>query len=224
MAAVIEGWAAPALLDTYQIERRPVHEAVMEEAVANNAVLGGQLYRAGLEDGTAEGEALRRAVGERILAAKAREFHTLGTVLGLGYGPSPAITRDGTPPPPHGGQAYTPSARPGSLAPHAWLPDGRSLYDLFGSGFALVVSAEADAGEMGRAVADAAEQNVPLSLVRPEGVNVRTLYEADLTLVRPDQFVAWRADRWETDALQAAVGKCAIKGDIPEPAERVKAL
>jgi 2-polyprenyl-6-methoxyphenol hydroxylase-like FAD-dependent oxidoreductase len=221
MAAVIEGWAAPTLLDTYQTERRPMHEAVMEEAVANNALLGGQLYQDGLEDGTAEGEALRRSVGERILAAKAREFHTLGTVLGLGYGSSPAITPDGTPPPPHGGQVYAPSARPGSLAPHAWLPDGRSLYDLFGNGFALVVSAEADAVEVGWAVADAAEQNVPLRLVRPEGVDVRSLYKVDLTLVRPDQYVAWRADHWETDALLAAVGKCPTKVDTSEPAERV---
>ena len=207
IAAVIQGWATPALLDTYEVERRPMHEAVMEEAVANNAVLGGQLYQEGLEGDSPEGEALRRATRERILAAKAREFHTLGTVLGLGYGPSPAITPDGTPEPPHNGQVYTPCARPGSLAPHAWLADGRSLYDLFGAGFALVVAEQAATLEVARATADAQALDVALTVVRPEGVDVRALYGADMALVRPDQYVAWRGDRWAPEALRRATGQ-----------------
>ena len=207
MAAVIQGWAAPALLDTYEVERRPMHEAVMEEAVANNAVLGGQLYQEGLEDDSPEGEALRVATRERIMAAKAREFHTLGTVLGLGYGSSPAITPDGTPEPPRNGQVYTPSARPGSLAPHAWLADGRSLYDLFGAGFALVVAEQADTLQVAQATADAQAFDVPLNVVWPEGIDVRALYGADMALVRPDQYVAWRGDRWTVEALRRAVGE-----------------
>ena len=212
MAAAVQGWAAPALLDTYEVERRPMHEAVMEEAVANNAVLGGQLYQEGLENDSPEGEALRGSTRERILAAKAREFHTLGTVLGLGYRPSPAITADGTPEPPHNGQVYTPSARPGSLAPHVWLVDGRSLYDLFGAGFALVVAEQADTLQVAGATADAQAFDVPLNVVWPEGIDVRALYGADMALVRPDQYVAWRGDRWTAEALHRATGK-----SIPDP-------
>ena len=211
MAASLQGWGGPALLDSYQLERRPVHEAVMEEAVANNAILGGQLYQEGLEDDTPEGEALRRVTGARILAAKAREFHTLGTVLGLGYGDSPLITPDGTALPPHDGQVYTPSARPGSLAPHAWLTDGRSLYDLFGQGFALVLAEDANEADAARAQAEAEDLGAPLTAVRPQGIAVRNLYQASLTLVRPDQHVAWRGDRWAAGALRRAVGETVRK-------------
>ena len=178
----------------------------MDEAVANNAVLGGQLYQDGLEDDTPEGEALRRETGDRILASKAREFHTLGTVLGLGYEDSPIVLPDGAPPALRDGKIYTPSARPGSLAPHAWLPDGRALYDLFGPGLTLVAAQDADDRDIAQAQADARAARAPLAVVRPEGVAVRALYGAALTLVRPDQYVAWRGPHWFPDALRHSLG------------------
>ena len=206
MAATLQGWCGPTLLDSYEAERRAVHEIVMEEAVANNAVLGGQLYQDGLEHDTPEGEALRRETGERILAAKSREFFTLGTVLGLGYDESPVIASDGTPAPSRDGKVYTPSARPGSLAPHAWLPDGRSLYDLFGPGLTLVAAPEAPSQDVAQAEAEARMAGAPLRVIRPEGVPVRELYGAALTLVRPDQYVAWRGMRWSPDVLRHTLG------------------
>ena len=206
MAATLQGWGGPKLLDSYEAERRAVHEIVMEEAVANNAVLGGQLYQDGLERDTPEGEALRRETGERILEVKSREFLTLGTVLGLGYEDSPIIVPDGTSAPSRDGKVYTPSARPGSLAPHAWLSDGRSLYDLFGPGLALVAGPEALPRDIAEAEAEARRVGAPLRVVRPDGVPVRELYGALLSLVRPDQYVAWRGMRWSPDALRHALG------------------
>ena len=206
MAATLQGWGGPTLLDSYEAERRAVHEIVMEEAVANNALLGGQLYQEGLEEEAAAGEALRRETGERILAAKSREFFTLGTVLGLGYEDSPVIALEDTPAPARDGKVYTPSARPGSLAPHAWLPDGRSLYDLFGPGLALVAAPEASVQDIAQAEAEARQAGAPLRVVRPEGVPVRELYGAALALVRPDQYVAWRGMRWSPDTLRHTLG------------------
>jgi hypothetical protein len=91
------------------------------------------------------------------------------------------------------------------LAPHAWLADGRSLYDCFGLGFALVVDAGADASDVERAARDAAALGVPLEIVRPEGLDVAQLFGARLALVRPDQHIAWRGDRW-WNAFPVAVG------------------
>lgn len=207
IAAYLQGWGGEALLDSYQPERQPIHEAVMEEAVANHAVLGNQLFQDGLEDHTPAGEALREAAGERIVAAKAREFHTLGTVLGLGYETSPIIAVEASSPPPRDGQVYKPTARPGYLAPHAWLSDGRSLYDLFGQGFSLLAAAEADDRQVSLAVLDARTLGVPLEVIRPKDIPVLDLYQAELTLIRPDQHVAWRGDSWSRQALERATGK-----------------
>lgn len=198
IAAILQGWGGPALVESYEVERRPIARAVIDEALANYAIAGKPpAWPAELEHDTPEGEAVRAKVSAGIQASKGREFHTLGTVLGLCYKNSPIIAGEDGASPDHDGQNYRPSARPGCLAPHAWLADGRSLYDLFGPGFSLVVAPQADEGEVERAVADASGNGVPLAVVRPEGVDVRELYEADLTLVRPDQHVAWRGDQWE---------------------------
>ncbi len=207
IAAVLQGWGGPALLDSYEAERRSVHRAVLDEAMANY-----QIYVAPtppeIEDDTPQGEAIRTKVGTSVQASKAREFATLGTVLGLCYTGSPVIVDDGTLAPEHDSQHYTPSARPGCLAPHAWLRDGRSLYDLFGEGFALLAAESADAQDIAHAIAQAVELGVPLTVVQPECVGIATLYGAQLALVRPDQHVAWRGDRW-TGAIAHAVGRFA---------------
>ena len=207
IAAVLQSWGGTALLDSYEIERRSVHEAVIEEAVANQAALGGQLGRVGLEDDGVEGDAIRQDVGERIVAAKAREFHTLGTVLGLPYRDSPVIDQEDGAPPERDGQVYRPSASPGCLAPHAWMQDGRSLYDLFGAGFTLLVGNRADEAQVTSAAEDARDLQIPFKVIRLEDPAIVALYEADLTLVRPDQHVAWRGDQWSETALQRATGQ-----------------
>lgn len=206
IAATLQGWGGSTLVESYEIERRPIHKIVIEEAVANHAIIAAANEFAGIEDKSLDSDALRQTVGKRIAATKSREFHTLGTVLGLCYEDSPIIANEGGPPPVRDGMHYQPSARPGCLAPHAWLDDGRSLYDLFGQGFALVVADGADEAEVTRASEEARELGVPFSIVRPSGVDVASLYRADLTLVRPDQHVAWRGNQW-TSVLRRTLGK-----------------
>lgn len=204
IAATLQGWGSVGLLASYEAERRPVHRIVIDEAMANYAI-----YVAPpppeIEDDGPQGEAIRAKAGAAIQASKAREFNTLGTVLGLCYTGSPLIDDGGEPAPVHDSQTYLPTARAGCLAPHAWLGDGQSLYDLFGQGFSLVVAAEAEAGEVDRAVVQAEKMGVPLAVVRPDGIDVLALYGAALTLVRPDQHVAWRGERWG-GALNRAIG------------------
>ena len=205
IAAELQGWGGPALVASYEAERRPVHRLVIDEALANHQMMLGSPWRDGLADDTPEGAALRGQVGAAIQVAKAREYHTLGTVLGLGYEGSPIIDSEASPPPPHDGQTYTPSARPGSLAPHGWLADGRSLYDAFGSGFALVVSDQADEAQVRKAVSEAQALGAPFEVVHP-GPTITDRYQADLTLVRPDQHVAWRGNQWN-GALRRALAR-----------------
>jgi 2-polyprenyl-6-methoxyphenol hydroxylase-like FAD-dependent oxidoreductase len=204
IAATLQGWGGAGLVPSYAAERRPIHKAVMEEAVANHAFVF-VAPPPGIEDDTPDGAAIRARFGAGIQASKSREFQTLGTVLGLGYEHSPIVEDEGGAPPPHDSRIYSPTARPGYLAPHAWLPDGRSLYDFFGTGFTLLVADGADESEVGKANDEARSLGVPFTVVRPEGVVIRDLYQAELALIRPDQHVAWRGKNW-SGALSRAVG------------------
>lgn len=208
LAAVLQGWGGEGLLDTYEAERRGVHRRVIDAAMANQATLSLHLVRPELEADTAEGEAMRRQLGEALAVARLREFRGLGVMLGYHYEGSPIVaTEPGSPPDPPPG-VYEPSARPGALAPHAWLDDGRSLYDAFGAGFTLLGFSEAAAGAFEAARADAEALGVPLVTVRIDDARVAALYERGLALVRPDQHVAWRGDAWPgRSILEIAVGR-----------------
>jgi 2-polyprenyl-6-methoxyphenol hydroxylase-like FAD-dependent oxidoreductase len=200
LAAVLQGWGGAKLLDSYERERRPVHSYVMDEAVANHAVLGNRLWREGMEEATPRGERLRLEIGTHIEVVKSREFNTLGVVLGYRYDESPVIIGDGTEAPARDFLNYRPSARPGCLAPHIWLHDGTSLYDHFGSGFTLLVSDASNPAEIDRARHAAQTADVPLQILRPGARAVADLYQARYALIRPDQHVAWRGDAWPEKA------------------------
>ena len=190
LAATLQGWGGPGLLDSYQAERRPVHQRVIEEATTNYATVGNQLVRPALEAPGPEGDTAREGASAQIRATKRREFDTLGVVLGYRYTESPIIVPDGSVAPPQDTIQYVPCAVPGCLAPHLWLADGSSLYDHFGPGYTLLVT------EGGRAEADSfaavAARHMPLQVLAPGDGRLPALYDARFALIRPDQHVAWR--------------------------------
>ena len=201
LAGVLEGWGGKLLLESYEQERRAVHRRVIDEALANQATLALHLVRPELEADTHEGASLRRQLGEALAANREREFRSLGVVLGYRYEDSPITAHEPGPPPNPPTGVYEPSARPGSVAPHAWLSDGRSLYDTFGAGFTLLGFGEASAAAFEEAMVDARALGIPLSTVRVDELRIAALYERDLALIRPDQHVAWRGDLWPGRAI-----------------------
>lgn len=205
IAAVIQGWGGKALLDSYEAERRPIHEMVIEEAERNHSILANQLFREGIEDDTHEGAAIREEVSTLIRENKKREFYALGVILGLRYCASPVISDDGTGKSWTMSPEYVPSAAPGCIAPHAWLEDGSSLYDHFGPGFTLLLFGDTDNNDIVRARQEAEQNGIPLTIVPLGESKLAALYEAKRALIRPDQFVAWRGDIWPDDALLAKV-------------------
>jgi 2-polyprenyl-6-methoxyphenol hydroxylase-like FAD-dependent oxidoreductase len=206
MAGHLGGWGGDDLLASYEIERRPVHERTIAEAVHNFGQTGSQILRPDLEAPGVVGEATRHEVADLIEATKVREFKTLGIVLGMRYVESPIIVADGSMPPPEHFMLYVPSAHPGCLAPHLWLADGSSLYDHFGPGFTLLVT-DGDARSANRLNEAAVKRNVPLKVLAPVNARLRARYETRFALIRPDQHVAWRGDNMPTDcdALLAQV-------------------
>jgi 2-polyprenyl-6-methoxyphenol hydroxylase-like FAD-dependent oxidoreductase len=209
LAARLQGWGGERLLESYEPERRPVHRFVVDEAAAIQASLSVlHLMRPELEHDTPEGEALRRELGAALAAGRSREFRSLGVLLGYRYEASPVIASEPGSWPPQQSHLYEPTARPGALAPHAWLGDDRSLYDTFGPGFTLLAFGEAAAGALDAAKADAAAASVPLATVSLDDPRLAALYERPLALIRPDQHVAWRGDGWPgAELLHKVTGK-----------------
>ena len=81
IAAALEGWGGPALLGSYELERRPVAERTIRDAAANGQALAYHFADPALGSGGAAGEAARLQAKE-ALAVKQSEFDSLGLVLG----------------------------------------------------------------------------------------------------------------------------------------------
>jgi 2-polyprenyl-6-methoxyphenol hydroxylase-like FAD-dependent oxidoreductase len=200
LAAAVDGWGGPALLESYETERKPVARRIVREATENHVPLADDSTLALVRAAGAEGDHARQKIGEEIVRERTRVFVSDGLVLGYRYEPSPVIVPDGTPAPAESVSRYTPVARPGSRAPHAWLEEGRSTLDLFGDGFVLLAFSGA-AAEASSIAAAARSRGVPLKTVAIDDPQIAALYERRLVLVRPDGHVTWRGNVPPRDPL-----------------------
>ncbi|HOY76263.1 MAG TPA: FAD-dependent monooxygenase [Hyphomonadaceae bacterium] len=218
LAAVISGWGGDGLLDSYEVERREVHAQVIAEATSNHAVLANQLWRPGLEDAGADGALAREATQKAIRQAKAREFHSLGVVLGYCYTSSPIISYERIPSSASEPMDFAPSAAPGRRAPHAWLNERTSLFDLFGPGYTLLAFGDSEKS-LDAAQSDAHAAGVPLRVVQLERPDLARIYAASMALIRPDMHVAWRGEHWPGPQLidlvagKTAAAESALRDD-----------
>ena len=191
LAAVVKGRAPAALLESYELERKPL--AVRNTTYARQLADSIGLFDAApeLEDDSAAGAQARVIASDYLNGHVRREFNIPGITFGGRYDGSPVIVSDGSTPPPDQPNAYEPSACPGGRPPHAWLADGRSLYDSFNFEWTLLALGPEgpDAGGFERA---AQQMGLDLKVVRHAAPELAALYEAPLVLIRPDQIVAWR--------------------------------
>jgi hypothetical protein len=81
------------------------------------------------------------------------------------------------------------------------LGDGRSILDLFGSGFVLLVLSS-KIGDVSVFTSAATKVGLPLEVVPLDEAGVREVYERPWVLVRPDGHVAWRGDSAPADAAE----------------------
>ncbi len=179
LEALFEGWGGPRLLDSYETECRPIAAFYVEISTGSFdaiAALPGQAELGATV--AADPGLLRRLSMPDQLRAQ------------FCYEDSPICVTDGTPAL-EGAARLSPSARPGTRAPHAWIADGKSTVDLFGDGFVLMRlgGSEADAGPLAGAARD---RHVPFSVIDIEKPEIAELFEQPLVLVRPDGHIAWR--------------------------------
>lgn len=194
LSAALQGWGTDGLLESYQFERRQMHENVLKTATENVASLSDQFAMPALMQDTPEGEQARAVCAEAVETSKAPEFRSLGLVIGYRYEASPINAIEDGDDPKMVITEYTPTARPGFLAPHAWLRDGRSLYDVFDMGYTLL-RLGAENSDLETALESAAGAlSLPLAVVSVTNEDLTGLYGAGYALIRPDQHVAWRGD------------------------------
>lgn len=202
LAAQVQGWADPAMLDAYEAERQPITEQVSHFAMdhAQKMIKARSAVPPNIEADDDAGEVERRRIGDEAYQLNVQQFCCAGLNFGYFYRGSPIIAPDDEAPPPYTMGGFTPSTVPGCRAPHFWLGDGRSLYDAFGPGYTLLVTRRGVA--TGALVDAAARAGVPLQVldVAAEAARPDT-YSHALLLCRPDQHVVWRGQ-----ALPAEVG------------------
>jgi 2-polyprenyl-6-methoxyphenol hydroxylase-like FAD-dependent oxidoreductase len=185
LAAVIEGWAPPSLLDSYQVERHPVARVLADLTELR------QSRRAGHNPEDDEIDDLHWALGQRYDSAAA------------GAAGHDAVFAD----------ALDLHGQPGTRAPHLWLTragERIAVHDLFARSFVLLTGPAGEAWSavdrpgvplrtyrIGTDLLDVEEKFAERYRLAPDGA----------VLIRPDGYVAWR---WETqpgrpaDALQEA--------------------
>jgi 2-polyprenyl-6-methoxyphenol hydroxylase-like FAD-dependent oxidoreductase len=169
LAMVLQGNGGEALLDSYEAERRPVALLTVEQAYARY---------------------IRRVTPERIVPDTPEMRDELTMEIGQYYR-SPVI--------PGGRCADEPAClhpdetrgAPGSRVPYAWLSEGYSTIDCGAYGFTLLNGPEGERWIDGAAAFEYAidTRTLPYETLHRFGIG-----PSGALLVRPDGFVAWRAE------------------------------
>ena len=198
LAALNHGWGGPKLIESYQAERRPIAIRNLAQSYALADIKSAISVPEGVEDTGHDGDYTRQVLGHRFMTDLAEEYKCIGIQLGAQYITTPLIQSDGSEPPDDNPYVFIPSATPGCRSPHAWMADGTAIFDHFGKWFTLLRFDETIPIEEFCSVA--ASVGVPVKVLSvPE--SLRVYYEANLVLIRPDQYVAWRGKTIPRDPL-----------------------
>jgi hypothetical protein len=170
LASVLDGSAGLGLLDTYDVERRPVGEFTTEQAYTRYVLrLDPELGKDDIQPFVPDPpiELGHRYRSEAVVAESDNDDGAIHE------------------------NPHEPSGRPGTRAPHVERNGGSTL-DLFGRGFVVL-----SASERWRAAAEGVGVDAqPLGTAAADTYGTSA---EGAVLVRPDGFIAWRARGEEPD-------------------------
>ncbi|WP_329413335.1 FAD-dependent oxidoreductase [Nocardia vinacea] len=182
LAAVLAGAAAPALLDTYDAERRPVATNTLSQALL-------RLKAPHLHWDMSPAAAAERAAMGIVNAPVVHMGYRYDSAAVIEPQPELPSTED---------IELVLDGTPGSRLPHGWVArngNRRSTLDLVESRFTLLVAC--DNAEWLRAAQEVAARllvSLPAVVVEEQDWPVQVgITNRGALLVRPDQIVAWRA-------------------------------
>jgi hypothetical protein len=206
LAATLQGWGGPGLLDNYEFERRRVgHNNVQASTYAS---LGRRkwrgMYRPEMREHTPAGDASRSELIKVAEVEQRKSNEMIGAELAYHYAGSPLIAPE-TGEPPYDFREYLPTTFPGVRLPHVWLKDGAAMQDRIGydHGYTLL--------RLGGSAADASgledafkSYGAPFRVLDVGDANARDVYGYDLILLRPDMHIVWRGQRAPEDPRRLA--------------------
>jgi 2-polyprenyl-6-methoxyphenol hydroxylase-like FAD-dependent oxidoreductase len=189
LAAVLQGWGGPGLLDSYTEERRPIFVATGQAITDGIDRDRAFLARFSPHRDRAEFEQAWGGLTAGETPSGTYEPHYEGSPIVWG----PTGSACGV----HGRHTF--AALAGHHLPPAPLSSGGNIFEHLGRSYTLVAFTEDRRPVV--AVRDAAEAlGIPLRAVVDSFDGARTAYGSRYILVRPDQYVAWTGDQLPTDA------------------------
>ena len=195
LALVLRGGLEPAVLESYDEERRPVGNIAADFQLSTGGRLGAVQEHIDLDDTDSR---------DFWLNELEKHVRSIGITLGQWY-PAGFLIPDRTTPPTLDPERYTPVDRPGHRFPHLWVDETKteSTIDWFDTEFVLVTGPDAQ-GWRAAGAALSLEICAPLSVKtlpapnRMRGIFIGT---QGAVLVRPDGYVAWRSPGRSSQSL-----------------------
>lgn len=186
LAAVLHGTAAAELLATYHAERYPVGRFAARQSLTGPSV------------------ALLRAGGDMPQLPPDEECPMFNLLIGYRYRSAAVVTGDVD----GDGLVDELRAQPGTRVPHVWVREGLSTLDLLGPRFTVL------SGDERWCAAAASASLAAHRFYSDEWAATTGLPSEGALLIRPDDFVGWRADEFPADpegalrqALSAILGR-----------------
>ena len=199
LEALVKGYGGKHLVESYEIERRPLDDSTRHFAMIATAFIPaiGTIPFVVFTNLLKKSVLLHRIVGFFFKMGMKGSFVTgIDLVLGYQYSNSSIIMhrfkRDGTVSlKSHGFK----SSLPGCRAPHVVLPDCSSILDRFGKKFVLlIIGGEVDT-DLEDLKAILKQRSVPFEVCGyPSLQELKEVYDRKFLLVRPDGVIAWSSD------------------------------
>ena len=211
LAAAIDGWGGPYLLDSYDLERRGIADSTRRVAVE----LAENFFSPLVVPAVALISALplmqEVLKSSKVQSAMVQRLINASLILGFSYPRSNVIVHETDPldprvilTPQYASKKFVPSSLPGCRAPHVVLPSCPTILDLFGKSFVLL-SIGGSNGEMDCSALQEEMKRCKVPLIAhafPKLPELVQLYDRKYFLIRPDGIVAWRSD-YQPNHLEA---------------------
>jgi 2-polyprenyl-6-methoxyphenol hydroxylase-like FAD-dependent oxidoreductase len=205
LAATLQGWGGPKLLESYEIERRQIGDRNV--GASRYANVGRRkwrsMWRPDILDDTPAGKRTRDTLAAIADVEQRKSNEMIGAELGYRYVDSPVIC-DIPGGPEHLFRTYVPTTWPGARLPHVWLNDGSAMQDRIpkeGYSILKLGRTKADAAGLEKALA---ARGAPVTVLDVPDQIAREIYGYDLLLLRPDMHVVWRGDEPPDDPQAVA--------------------